>query len=86
MRDFLTEIQPLLLKIVCSLIDEPEVASVQINRDVVPTTLMVRVSPNDVGKIIGKQGRTARSIRIIIAASAQAFKHPSVAVDIRPNA
>jgi predicted RNA-binding protein YlqC (UPF0109 family) len=86
MRDFLNEIQPLLLMIVVSLIDDPAAASVQVNRDVVPATLMIRVAPHDVGKLIGKQGRTARSIRVVITASAQSFKHPSVAVDIGSNA
>jgi predicted RNA-binding protein YlqC (UPF0109 family) len=86
MRDFLGEIQPLLLMIVRSLIDEPTVATVQVNRDVAPVTLMIRVAPNDVGKIIGSGGRTARSIRIVLGASAQTYRHPMVAVDIGPNA
>jgi predicted RNA-binding protein YlqC (UPF0109 family) len=29
---------------------------------------MLRVAPNDIGKIIGKQGRTARSLRVILGA------------------
>ena len=86
MRDFLDEIEQLLLLIVRSLIDEPDSASVRINRDVVPPTLVVRVAPNDVGKIIGKQGRTARSIRTIVGPSAQAFRHSAVSVDIGANA
>ncbi len=86
MHDFLDEFQPLLLLIVRSLTNEPDAASVKINRDAVPTTLEVRVAANDIGKIIGKQGRTARSIRIIMAASARKFKHPVVAIDIGWNA
>jgi hypothetical protein len=33
------------------------------------TTLELRVAPGDLGKVIGKQGRTARSIRTILAAA-----------------
>jgi predicted RNA-binding protein YlqC (UPF0109 family) len=85
MRDFPTEIQALLLGIVRSLIDVPDAATVQLNQAASPMTFEVRVAPDDVGKIIGKQGRTARSIRIIVAACAQKYKHPSVAVDIAAN-
>jgi hypothetical protein len=31
--------------------------------------LQLRVAPDEVGKVIGKQGRTARSIRTILAAA-----------------
>ena len=33
------------------------------------TVLELRVAPDDVGKVIGKQGRTARSIRTILSAA-----------------
>ena len=33
------------------------------------TVLELRVAPNDLGKVIGKQGRTARSIRTILSAA-----------------
>ena len=33
------------------------------------TVLELRVAPSDLGKVIGKQGRTARSIRTILAAA-----------------
>ena len=32
------------------------------------TLIEVRVSPDDVGKIIGKQGRTVRALRSLVAA------------------
>ncbi len=34
-----------------------------------PTVLKLQVAPGDLGKMIGKQGRTARSIRTILAAA-----------------
>lgn len=33
------------------------------------TVLELRVAPADLGKVIGKQGRTARSIRTLLAAA-----------------
>jgi hypothetical protein len=33
------------------------------------TTLELKVAPGDLGKVIGKQGRTARSIRTILTAA-----------------
>jgi predicted RNA-binding protein YlqC (UPF0109 family) len=35
------------------------------------TVLEMRVAPDDVGKVIGKQGRTVRSMRTILAAVGQ---------------
>ncbi len=51
-----------------ALVDVPE--SVQVNEvsGELATVLELRVDPSDVGKIIGKQGRTARSLRTILSA------------------
>ncbi|HET9788807.1 MAG TPA: KH domain-containing protein [Pyrinomonadaceae bacterium] len=50
--------------IVKSLVDESEVVDVREVEQRNGTTLIeVRVAPNDVGKIIGKQGRTIRALR-----------------------
>ena len=38
------------------------------------TVLELRVSQNDLGKVIGKQGRTARSIRTILGAAGMKLK------------
>lgn len=51
-------------KIVKSLVDESETVDVREVEQRNGTTLIeVRVAPNDVGKIIGKQGRTIRALR-----------------------
>ena len=48
--------------------DEPEAVEVEsVDRDE-NTVLELRVAPQDVGKVIGKQGRTARSVRTILGA------------------
>ena len=52
-----------------ALVDEPEQVSVQTMEDREGTVLELRVGPNDLGKVIGKQGRTARSLRTILGAA-----------------
>jgi predicted RNA-binding protein YlqC (UPF0109 family) len=49
---------------------ECEAVVIETIRDGKTVTLRLEEAPEDLGKIIGKQGRTARSIRTILAASA----------------
>ena len=52
-----------------SLVDQPdEVAVTEVDADQ-NTVLELRVAPEDLGKVIGKQGRTARSIRTILSSA-----------------
>ncbi len=52
-----------------SLVDQPDEVSVTEVEGEQTTVLELRVAPEDLGKVIGKQGRTARSIRTILASS-----------------
>lgn len=85
MYDFPTQIQSLLLVMVRALVDSPDDATVRLTPGAMPMTFEVRVAPSDIGKAIGKQGRTARAIRDIVWASAQKFRHPAVSIDIGPT-
>lgn len=58
-----------------SLVDLPEMVSVKSETRGEGTTLYLRVDRSDVGKIIGKQGRTARSLRTILAAVSVKLHH-----------
>ena len=51
-----------------SLVDNPDQVSVQESEGEQATTLEPSVSRDDIGKIIGKQGRTARAIRTLLGA------------------
>jgi uncharacterized protein len=52
------------------LVDDPDAVRVeQVDRDDV-TVLELYVSPEDRGKVIGRQGRLARALRTIVRASA----------------
>ena len=51
------------------LVDNPEQVSVHAVEGEQVTVLELRVAQSDLGKVIGKQGRTARSIRTILGAA-----------------
>ena len=53
-----------------SLVDVPEEVSVNVIEGEKYTILELRVAQEDVGKVIGKQGRIAKAIRTILSASA----------------
>jgi predicted RNA-binding protein YlqC (UPF0109 family) len=57
-----------------SLVDNPEQVSVKALEGEQVTILELRVHPSDLGKVIGKQGRTARSVRTILNAAGMKLK------------
>lgn len=50
-----------------SLVDKPDAVSVNESSTETGTIFRLKVDPTDVGKVIGKQGLTARSMRTILA-------------------
>lgn len=52
-----------------ALVDTPDEVSVNEVEGEQTTVLELKVAPSDLGKVIGKQGRTARSIRTIVGAA-----------------
>ncbi|HEV2690980.1 MAG TPA: KH domain-containing protein [Bryobacteraceae bacterium] len=52
-----------------ALVDLPDEVSVSEVQGEQVTVLELRVAPSDLGKVIGKQGRTARSIRTLLGAA-----------------
>lgn len=63
-------------KIAQALVDKPDEVEVTEIKGQQSTVLELRVAKEDVGKVIGKQGRTAQAIRSIIgSASAKLRKH-----------
>jgi predicted RNA-binding protein YlqC (UPF0109 family) len=64
-----------------SLVDDPGGVRVEeVERDDA-LVLQLRVSPDDVGKVIGRQGRIARALRTVVRASA-AREHRRVLLEI----
>lgn len=52
-----------------ALVDQPDKVQVREVEGEQTTVLELRVAPEDLGKVIGKQGKTARSIRTLLAAA-----------------
>ncbi len=68
------DMKELITQIAKALVDSPEEVSVAAVEGEQTTVLELRVAQSDLGKVIGKQGRTARSIRTILAASGMKLK------------
>lgn len=67
--------QQLVTEIAKALVDDPTAVVVEAREDDESTVLRLRVAPTDVGKVIGKQGRTARSMRTILSAVSMKHHH-----------
>src|SRR6516164_4811166 len=64
----------LIEQIAKALVDNPEQVSVRLIEGEQTTVFELRVAPSDLGEVIGKQGRTASSIRTIISAAGMKLK------------
>ena len=53
-----------------SLVDNPDAVEVKETQGEAASVLELRVAKEDLGRIIGKQGRTAKSLRTILNAAA----------------
>lgn len=68
--------------IVKPLVDFPEEVAVTETEEDNRITYLLSVNENDIGKVIGKQGRVARAIRTIVYA-AGSLQQKKITVDIR---
>ena len=71
----------LLAVIAKSLVDEPENVFITEREDERSVVFELHVAENDMGKVIGKQGRIAKCIRTVMkAAASRENKHVSVEI------
>lgn len=56
--------------IVRSIVDDPDAVSIEASEARDKVRLEVRVGPGDLGRVIGRRGRTAQSIRAVVRAAA----------------
>jgi predicted RNA-binding protein YlqC (UPF0109 family) len=68
-------VDDLVREIARALVDEPDAVEVETVDREENTVLRLKVAPHDVGKVIGKQGRTARSVRTILGAVSMKVHH-----------
>ena len=63
--------EELLLYVAKQLVDQPDAVTVTQREDSDGMVLELRVAPEDMGKVIGRQGRIAKEIRTVVKAVAQ---------------
>lgn len=54
-----------------SLVDDSEAVQTHVRERGEQTVIELEVAPDDLGKVIGRQGRTARAIRTLLGAAGQ---------------
>ncbi|MFC2161732.1 KH domain-containing protein [Acidobacteriota bacterium] len=57
-----------------ALVDNPDKVQVSQLEGEQTSIIELKVDPDDLGKVIGKQGRTARAIRVILGAAGMKLK------------
>ena len=72
----------LILGIATALVDQPGAIQIEVFPDGEGAVLRLKVAPGDLGKVIGKQGRTARSMRTILSAASMKI-HMRFTLDIQ---
>ena len=63
------DVRVLIEQIAKALVDEPDQVLVNQVNEAQGTVIELQVGPNDLGKVIGKQGRTARAMRVLLSAT-----------------
>ena len=72
------KLKELVTYIAKSLVDQPEKVEVRDIAGEQTAVLELKVAPEDLGKIIGKQGKTAKAIRTILSAAAAKMRKRAV--------
>lgn len=63
-------------------VSRPEEVEIIATRNGQGPVFMVRVNPRDVGRLIGRQGRTIQAMRDLLGASAQALGTAAATIEI----
>lgn len=74
----MSELKDLIEYVGKSLVDMPENVEVNEIEGEQTTVIELKVDKSDLGKVIGKQGRTARALRTILNAASTKLKKRSV--------
>ena len=79
--------EELLLYVAKQLVDNPDAVTVTQREDGENTVLELRVAPEDMGKVIGKQGKIAKALRTLVrCASAKEGKKYNIEIKEKAKA
>jgi hypothetical protein len=73
MGDHVVDAKDLLELMTKALVDKPDSVEVTESEEDGETVLEIHVDPEDVGKIVGREGRTVRALRTIMDAAGRKF-------------
>ena len=76
------QLKQVLVDIAKSIVDSPDDVTVIEEQDGDDVTLILSVAPDDMGKVIGKHGKIAKAIRLVMKAAANTTGK-KVTVEIR---
>ena len=79
------QLPELITMIARALVDDPETVEVLEVEGTHTTIIELTVAKEDMGKVIGKQGRTAEAMRTILSAAAAKIRKQSVLEIIEPK-
>jgi len=65
-----TTAEEVLLYLIAQLVENPDQVELEIEETETKISLMAKVSSDDIGRVIGKRGRVANSIRTLVRAAA----------------
>ncbi|MFD1705857.1 KH domain-containing protein [Siminovitchia sediminis] len=74
--------QELIRSIVKPIVDHPEDVQIRINEEEKRITYYLTVHKEDIGKVIGRQGRVAKAIRTVVYAAAGSKQHKRIYLEI----
>ena len=69
----IAELHQLFSELIKILVDDPDSVIVEIDANGENTVLHAYVARRDLGKIIGKEGRTAKSLRLLLASASMKY-------------
>lgn len=72
------QIKELVAYIARSLVDEPDAVTVDVVDEDSAVVFELTVAQGDLGKVIGKEGRTARAIRTLLSASSAKLRKRAI--------
>ncbi len=71
-------LQDLIAYIASPLVDEPDAVEVNVVEEDRAIVLELTVAPDDLGKVIGKEGRTARAMRTLLSATSARMRKRAI--------
>jgi uncharacterized protein len=80
----LRELEQTILNLTKLMVDDSDAVRLEVLSKPAETLLRLHVTPADAAHLIGKQGRTARSLRIILGSIGRKYRH-SISLDVVAN-